>query len=112
METNSCKNRAWPGRRCSVRTKEHIKRIREKIQRNPQCSANKIAAEDNVSHTTGQVILNEDLGFHPYRKRKVQGLTKSQIIKIIQRYEKLIRRHSKKRVDKMIFSNEKIFCTE
>ena len=31
---------------------------------------------------------------------------------MIQRSEKLIRRHAKKSVDRMIFSDEKIFCTE
>ena len=86
LETNSCKNRARPGRRQSARIKKHIKRIREKIRRNPQRSAYKIGAEEHVSRRALQVILNEDLGFHLYCKRKVQGLTKSQGIKMIQRY--------------------------
>ena len=30
----------------------------------------------------------------------------------MQRHEKLIRWHSKKNIDKMILSDEKIFCTE
>ena len=47
-----------------------------------------------------------------FEKKKVQGLTKSQRIKMIQRHEKLIRRHGKKSVDRMVFSDEKIFCTE
>ena len=86
----SCKNRARPSRRRSTRTNKRIKRIREKIRRNPQRFANKIAAEENESRRTVQVILNEDLRFRPNRKRKVQCLTKSQRIKVIQRYEKLI----------------------
>ena len=86
----SRKNRAWPGRQCLAGIIEHIKRIREKIRRNPQRSAYKIGAEEHVSRRALQVILNEDLGFHLYCKRKVQGLTKSQRIKMIQRYEILI----------------------
>ena len=93
FETNSCKDIALPGRHRSTRTKEHIKRIREKIRRNPQQSAHKIDAEENVSRKTMQVVLIKDLGFHPYCKRQVQGLTKSQGMTRLQRCEKLIRRH-------------------
>ena len=71
METNSCKNRARPARPCSARTKEGIKGIHEKIRRNPQRSAIKTDAEENVNRRTVQVILNEDQGFRPYCKRKV-----------------------------------------
>ena len=70
METNSCKNRAQPGRRHSVRIKEQKrKKNREKIQRNPQRSANKIAAEENMSRRTSHVTLNEDLGFRLSHKK-------------------------------------------
>ena len=75
METISCKNRAQPGRHCLAHTKERIKRICEKIRRNPQRSANKIAAEENVNRRTLQVILNDYLGFLLYREKKVQCLT-------------------------------------
>ena len=56
--------------------------------------------------------MNEDLSFHRYCKRKVQGLTKSLGIKRLQRCKKLIRRHGKKSIDRIIFSDEKLFCTE
>ena len=112
METNSRKYRALAHYLFLAQTKDCIKRICEKIQKNPQHSANKIAVEENVSHRTVQLILNEDQGFCLYQKRKVQGLTKSQRIKMVQRYEKLIIRHNKKSIDIMIFSDEKIFCTE
>ena len=51
------------------------------MQRNSERSAIKMSAEENVNHRTMQVIINVDLGFHSYCKRKVQGLTVAQIIK-------------------------------
>ena len=69
LEINSCKNRAWLGCRRLARTKERIKRIRERIRRNPQRSANKIAAEENMSRRTSHVTLNEDLGFRLSHKK-------------------------------------------
>ena len=80
LETNSFKDRARPGCSCLACTKEHIKRIHEKIQRNTQHSANKISTDENVNRRTVQVILNEDLGFRSYRKRKIQGLVQAQRI--------------------------------
>ena len=85
LESNSCKDRPRSGRPCTVPTKEHIKRIREKIRRNPQHSATKIASEENVSRRTMQLIINEDLGFCLSRKRKVQGSTTAQKVKRLQR---------------------------
>ena len=40
-----------------------------------------MAAEQNVSRRTVQVILNEGLEFRPYHKRKVRDFIKSQRIK-------------------------------
>ena len=84
LETNSCKNRArWQTWSSSLGSdkREHKKNSWKDA---PQHSANKVAAEANVSRRTVQVILNEYLGFRPYRKRNFQGLTKSQRIKMIQ----------------------------
>ena len=86
-------------------TKERIKGNREKIRRNPLLSSNKMAAKENVNRKTMQVKLNEDLGSRLYCKRKVQGLTKSLRIKRLQRCKKLIRRHGKKSIDRIIFSD-------
>ncbi len=67
-----------------------------------QCSANKMTAEENVSPRTMQVIINEDLGFRPNCKGKVQGLTAAHTIKRLQRCKKLLNQHGRKRVDNII----------
>ena len=56
-----------------------------------------MAGKENMSHETMQIILNEDLGFRPYCKRKIQGLIKSQRIKRLKSCKKLIRWYSKKK---------------
>ena len=71
-----------------------------------------MAAEKNVSCRTMQVILNEDLEFCPYHKRKVQGLPKSQRIKGLQRCKKLIRQHGKKKALTEYFLTRIFFCTD
>ena len=58
LENNSWKDRAWPGHPCSVHTKKRIQLICEKVQRNPQCSANKMTAEEYASRRTMEDILN------------------------------------------------------
>ena len=68
------KDEFTPGRQRSVCRIEHTKRIHKKIQRSPQCSANKKAAEGNMNPRTIQIIINEDLRFHLYRKCKVPDL--------------------------------------
>ena len=59
-----------------------------------------------------QVIINENLGIRPYRKKQVQGLAVAHIIKSLQRYKKLLNWHSRECVDLMLFSDEKLLCTE
>lgn len=61
-----------------LRTKDRIKWIREKIRRNPQRSARKLAAEENVNRESMRQLLKYDLGFRTYRKRKLRGLMDDQ----------------------------------
>ena len=111
LDINSCEDRPSSGCPRSVLTKERNKRIREKMRRNPRCSANKMAAEENVSRRSKQVI-NESLGFHPYHIRNAQDLTAAQIIKWLQRCKKLLNRHGSESIDRIIFFHETLFCTE
>ena len=81
MDINSCKDPFRSDRPLSVRTKERIKTVREKIRRNLQLSGNKMAAEENVSNRTMQITTNKDLGFRLYHRRNLQSLIAVQIIK-------------------------------
>ena len=77
QETGQTSDRPRKGRPRSVRNSERIKRVREKVRRNPARSMRKLAKEEGVSHTTMQRIVKKDLNLIPYKKVKVQLLSKA-----------------------------------
>lgn len=111
-ETGTVKDRPRSGRPRSARTKNRIKRIREKIRRIPERSARKMAKDENISEKSMRRILRDDLGLRPYRKRKVHGLTAAQKEKRLKRCPALAKRHGGRKVEKVIFSDEKLFVLE
>ncbi|CAF3594855.1 unnamed protein product [Rotaria socialis] len=68
-DTGSIQDRPRTGRPRTCRTKERIKRIREKIRRNPERSARKLAMEEDIDNRSMRRILQIDLGLIPYKKR-------------------------------------------
>ena len=68
--------------------------------------------DENVSCRIIEVIVNEGLSFDFYYKRKVQGLTAAQITKRFQRCKKLVNQHGSESVDRIIFCDEKLLCSE
>lgn len=110
--TGSIKDRPKSGRKRTVRTKKLIKAVRERIRRNPERSANKLASDMGKSRTTMQRILKEDLQLKPYKKRKVAGLSDKQRTARFERSKLLLKRHDEKSVENIIFSDEKFFIME
>ena len=74
-ETGSIADRPRTGRPRTVRTPERIKAVRARIRRNPRRSQRKLASQMGVSRSSIQMILKEDLGLTPYKRRKVHGLS-------------------------------------
>lgn len=54
-----------PGKSKSVRTKEHIARVREFVLQSPQISARKHSVALGVSRTSLNSILPSQFNFHP-----------------------------------------------
>ena len=77
-ETGSVGDRQRSGRPRTVRTKERVKRVREKIRRNPERSQRKLAVEEKVSRSSIQRILKNDLMLRPYKKRVLHELSDEQ----------------------------------
>lgn len=111
-ETGSIKDRPRSGRPRSIRVPARIKRIREKFRRNPQRSVRELAREEAVPRESMRELVNCDLGFRPYRKRKVAGLTQKQKEKRKARCKILKKRHAGLSLKKIIFSDEKLFMME
>ena len=109
--TNSIEDRPRTGRPRSVRTAARIKRIREKIRRNPARTIRKMAKEEGVNRESVRELVKYDLGLRPYHERKVAGLTHKQEEKRLARCKKLMKRHAGRSL-KRIISDEKLFNME
>ena len=72
-ETGSCAPRIRSTPEKPIRTKELIKKVRERLRRNPSRSARKLAKDTSVSMSTMQRLLKDDLHVYPYKftKRKL-----------------------------------------
>lgn len=102
-------NRHLSGRRRMVRTAAVIKRVRERIRKNPQRSVNKMASQLGISQRSAFRIVSEDLGLKAYKKRKQHGLTLDQKAKRLDRSEILLREHGRTDLEHLVFSDEKLF---
>lgn len=111
-ETGTIKDRPRSGRPRSARTRELARNLRSRIQRNPQRSLRKLAAQMETSHMTVKRTLKYDLGMKPYHTRKAQFL--SARIKRLrkERAKALLERFTDQDVRYIMFSDEKLFTME
>ncbi|XP_059096688.1 uncharacterized protein LOC131891180 [Tigriopus californicus] len=65
----------------SIRTRPMVKRIREKIRRDPRRSIRKMAKEESVSVSTMWRLCRKDLGMIPYKKQRRQTLSNATKVK-------------------------------
>lgn len=105
-------NRHLSGRRRTVRTAAMIKRVRERIRRNPQRSVNEIASQLGISRWSASQIVKEDQGLKAYKKRKQHGLTNDQKEKRYKRSKTLLEQHGGTDLEHLVFSDEKLFGVE
>ncbi|CAF4121092.1 unnamed protein product, partial [Rotaria magnacalcarata] len=66
-DTGSIQGRPRTGRPRTCRSKKRIKRIREKIRRNPERSARKLAMNEDIDNRSMRGILKIDLDLKPYK---------------------------------------------
>ncbi|CAF0950007.1 unnamed protein product [Didymodactylos carnosus] len=97
-DTGSIPDHPRSGRPRTCRTKERIKRVREKIRRNPQRSARKLALEEDIDTRSMRRIVQIDLGLKAYKKRKLHGLSTKQMAARLERCKALtVQRFQKSR---------------
>lgn len=108
-KTGSYKIKPKTGRKRTIRTKKTVKKVRERIRRNPAQSMNKIAKDLNVSQTTIRRLVKDDLHMKPYKKQKVHGLTIAQKKARVKKCQHLLAWHAG---DDIIFSDEKMFILQ
>ena len=108
-ETGSIKDRMKSGWPRSARTPAAIKVGRERIRRKMNRSIQKTAADLNVSIRTAHNIMTKDLGYKPYKKRKVHGVTEATTKKRLDRSKLILSRHAGQ---EFVFSDEKLFVLQ
>ena len=91
-ETGSCAPRIRSTPEKPIRTKELIKKVRERLRRNPSRSARKLAKDTSVSVSTMQRLLKDDLHVYPYKFTKRQLLSNATKKKRLHRAKVLIKR--------------------
>jgi AraC-like DNA-binding protein len=111
-ETGSVDDRKRSGRRRSARTPRRIKAVRARLRRNPRRSQRKLASQMGVSRRSIQRIIKGDLGLTPYKRRKVHGLKMQQRQARLERSKALLLRYDFGDVDRIVFSDEKLFVVE
>ncbi|CAF3422602.1 unnamed protein product [Rotaria socialis] len=111
-DTGSMQDRPRTGRPRTCIAKERIKRIREKIRRNPERFARKLAMEEDIDNRSMRRILQIDLGLKPYQKRKLDGLSTKQTVARLKRCKALLAQHGSDDIRKIVFSDEKLFVVQ
>jgi inhibitor of nuclear factor kappa-B kinase subunit alpha len=110
--SNTTARKHGSGTICSQRTPALVKRVRERIRRNPQRSLRKMAPQLNISARTLGRVVKENLHMKTYSCRRADDLTPLQIEKRVTRCKAFIQRHGDLDVRRILFSDEKIFTVE
>jgi len=111
-ETGSIAKRNRGGPKKTATSKEMIRKVKKRIQRNPRQSANQLAARLHVSRYSIQTILKNELHLKPYKIQKVQDLTEAQKKVRLERTRALKALAERDEIPKIVFSDEKIFTIQ
>ena len=112
QETGNIADRPKSGRPRSIRTKKMKESVRLRIHRNRRRTMGKLAKSLGISKTSVFRLIREDLMLLPFKKRRCYGLTVAQIKKRFERAKHLISLYAGKKLDQIIFSDEKLFSIE
>lgn len=111
-DTGSIAKRHGGGYPKTATSREMVRKVKARIQRNPRQSATKLAKSLNVSDSSIRRILKNELQLKPYKIQKVQGLTPAQKAIRLQRARALKALHASGELENLVFSDEKIFTVQ
>ncbi|KAI6647742.1 hypothetical protein LOD99_8583 [Oopsacas minuta] len=111
-ETGSLKDRARSGRQRNVRTRELKAKMKKRMVRNPRRSMRKMSRDFGISSRSIGRVVHDDLGLKSLNCRKIHMLTKASREKRLQRSRCLLSRASQSVVNKILFSDEKLFTIQ
>ena len=99
-------------RKPSVRTAQMVKRVREKIRRNPRRSMRKMAREEEVSQTTMWRLCRKTLGLTPFKKQRRQVLSDATKAKRLERGREILKILKDGMTPPILWTDEKLFTVE
>ena len=111
-ETGSAQPRVRSTPKRPIRTKKLIKKIREKLRRNPARSATKLAREAHVSPSTMRRVLRDDLKVKPFKITKRQLLSDATKKKRLERSKLLLKKILDDTQPTVLCTDEKLFTVQ
>lgn len=111
-ETNSLERRPYSVRKRTKRTPKMLRALKGRTRRNPCRKQKKLALGMGTSLRTMNRAINEDLGMKAYRKSYCHHLTDRNKEQRYKRCKSLISSHDEKKVENILFTDEKIFTIE
>ena len=112
QETQSTEDRQRPGRPKSSRTPAAIKKIRDKIRKNPRQSMRKMAKEQGMSPRTMRRLVTGDLQMRPFKIQSRQLLGTATKAKRLARAKLLRKKLRDGTLRNIVFSDEKLFTVQ
>lgn len=112
VESGSTQKRYGGGRKPTATRPENIRKVRDRLRRNPRRSARKMAEDIGISKSSMGRILKLKLKTKPFKIQKVQELNDKQKKIRLERSKELKRRCAAGELPNIVFSDEKIFTVE
>jgi len=112
QETGEIKDRQRSGRPRTARTPALKKKVKKKIQRNPERSMRKLAKEHDVSEGTIRNLVKEDLELKSYKLARGQALTEQQKASRLEKCRRMKGLARGEALQRILFTDEKIFTVE
>lgn len=111
--TGSTNDLPRSGRPKTATNPQIVKRIREKIRRNPKRSIRQMAKDENISATSMRRIVHKNLQKYPYKIQKAHGLTQKMMDTRKSRCKELLKRFpTPARASSILFTDECLFTVE
>ena len=111
-DTGSVQDRPRTGRPPTIRTRNLKAKLQKRIVRNPRRSIRKKARDFEISERTLRRVVHDDLGLKSLKRRKVHMLTTAMKQKRLDRSRALLSRATPNVLDRILFSDEKLFTIE
>lgn len=111
-ESGSTNKRYGGGRAITATSPSNVKKVRERLRRNPHRSARKMSRELQISERSVRRILKNKIHMFPYKIQKVHELTSKKKATRLERVKSLKRRHVRGELNNLVFSDEKLFTIQ